>query len=51
MEFCETFECTIMVQLYFHPKTGRLMINDLSIPDHAVKHFVYILKLAVHTVK
>ena len=36
MEFWEAFECTIMVQLYFHLKTCRLMTDQQSIPDQAV---------------
>ena len=36
MKFREAFECTIIVQLYFHLKSCCLITSKQSIPDQAV---------------
>ena len=36
MEFWEAYECTILVQMYFHLRTCSLMTNEYSIAGNFV---------------
>ena len=47
MEFWEAYECTILVQMYFHLRTCSLMTNEYSIAGNFVKRVLSIAELQI----